>query len=185
VGSRPSLQTGSGYCKRVEGIVTVTGPGSQGRDRQHRRHETSPRAALPPSLRCGDHRFFVWPYQVFSLSLRDVELLLAELRDQFRSLTSRSKSDAPSHGGDALPASLGFHISPCCTTVVRDLECGQQKGACTDGPRRPSRLRNPPYRQAVRVPPRSEAEGPQGSATCGPSEVGKARSRPRARERSV
>src|SRR3984885_7985173 len=77
VGSRTSLQIGSGYCKRVEGIVTVTGLGSQGRDRQDRRHETSPRAALPPSLRCGDHRFSVWLYQVFSLSLRDVELLLA------------------------------------------------------------------------------------------------------------
>jgi len=78
VGSRTSLQIGSGYCKRVEGIVTVTGLGSQGRDRQDRRHETSPE----PHYR---HRFAaeiighaVWLYQVFSLSLRDVELLLAE-----------------------------------------------------------------------------------------------------------
>jgi hypothetical protein len=104
------------------------------------------------------------------------------IRDQFKSLALRSKGDAPSCGGDALPASLGFRISPCCTTVVRDRECGRQKAAYTDAPRRPSRLRNPPCKQAVRVPPRSEAEGPQGSATYGPSEVGNARSRPRARE---
>jgi hypothetical protein len=39
-----------------QGIVTVTDLGRQGRDRQDRRHETSPRATLPPSLPCGDHR---------------------------------------------------------------------------------------------------------------------------------
>ena len=100
----------------------------------------------------------------------------------FSSPNLRSNLGVPSRGGDAPPASLGSRISPCCTTVVRDHACGRQRRACREGPRRPSRWRNPPHRQAVPAPPRSGAEAPRGSATCGPSEAGKARSRPRAGE---
>jgi transposase-like protein len=62
----------------LAGIVTLIGSGSPAYDRRDCRHEVSAR----PRYR---HRFpaeiishAVWLYHVFSLSLRDVELLLAE-----------------------------------------------------------------------------------------------------------
>lgn len=59
------------------GIVTVTGVGGRTVGRR-RRHEAAAQSALPPSLPRGGDQHAVWLYHVFSLSLRDVELLPAE-----------------------------------------------------------------------------------------------------------
>ena len=104
---------------------------------------------------------------------------LVRRRDRGQRVRQRPESQAnfasSSCGGDARLALPGCRISPCCTTVVRDLACDRQKRAYRDGPRRPSRLRNPRRRRAVQAPRRSAAEAPQGSATYEPSEAERAR----------
>jgi hypothetical protein len=57
----------------TDGIVTLTGFGSRGGAGRDWRHEAPSQPTLPPS------------YHVFSLSLRDVELLLAERAQPARS----------------------------------------------------------------------------------------------------
>jgi hypothetical protein len=61
-----------------KGIVTVTVSGGPTGEGQQWRHEATPRPSLPSSLSAEIFSHAVWLYHVFSLSLRDVELLLAE-----------------------------------------------------------------------------------------------------------
>ena len=62
---------------RLPGIVTLIRSRGRIGDRRDCRHEATSRPALPPSLSCRDQIISqaVWLYHVFSLSLRDVELL--------------------------------------------------------------------------------------------------------------
>jgi putative transposase len=60
------------------GIVTVTGSGGRPDPAPGWRNEEAARPTLSPSFPAELIRHAVWLYHVFSLSFRDVELLLAE-----------------------------------------------------------------------------------------------------------